>query len=393
MKILRVISSVDPAMGGPTNSAINSTVAAHRTGAHTTVVFAADEAFQEQTRALAAKLEREGIAVESFPFSRLFAARARRWAISFPMIVRVLRSTARFDVVHAHGAWTFTALAGLVAARVSRRSAVLSTHEALTEFDIAKSSPVLRVVKRLLRRLYVRTFDLIVVSSGLEARDSLPGGSGGRILVAPHPVEALSGLTDLRASPARHGLRVGYLGRFDRKKNLDVLIHALAGCPESVTLRVAGAGALEQELRILAQSLEVASRIQWVGFIGADEKPGFFTLVDVLVMPSAYECFGMAAAEAMAHSVPVIVSESTGIAEIVRRTDSGLIVRPEPDALRIALASLLDDPTRLRALATNALKAATEELSLAVHGQRLAAAYRRLLGEAPSEKISRTARI
>ena len=386
MKILRVISSVDPAMGGPTISAINSAVAAHRAGADTTVVFAEDGAFPERTRALASKLELEGVAVESFPFWRLFAARARRWAISFPMIVRVLRSTPRFDVVHAHGAWTFTALASLVAARAARRRAVLSTHEALTGFDIAKSPLVARVIKRVLRRLYFRAFDLIVVASEMEARDSQIGSSSvPRILVVPHPVEAKSGLVRPRetSQPQGQALRVGYLGRFDQKKNLDALIRALAGCRDVVTLRVAGAGGLSGELQSLAESLEVGSRVEWLGFIGPDEKAAFFESVDVLAMPSVYECFGMAAAEAMAHGVPVIVSHTTGIAELVRRTNSGLVVSPNPNALRIALVSLLDDPERLQALSSHAARAATEELSPAVHGKRLVVAYRQLLGRAP----------
>ena len=51
--------------------------------------------------------------------------------------------------------------------------------------------------------------------------------------------------------------------------------------------------------------------------------------LDVLAMPSEYESFGLSAAEAMLHGVPVLVSERTGIAEVIARHGGGRITRPD----------------------------------------------------------------
>ena len=380
MRVLRVIGGVDPAFGGPSVSSVSSCIAAQRAGVTNCVAFPADGG---EAPPAAARLRGEGIEVRTFRLARIFPARSRRLGLSPALATWLAREAGRFDVIHAHGAWTFTTLTSLLAGKAHGCATVLSTHETLTDFDIARSGLAARAAKRVLRQLYLRSFDLVVLSSLLELRDSRPGTARARSAVLHHPIDGANGA--LRPSPAQPGsdggLRLGFLGRFDPKKNLDVLIRAVASLPPAVTLRVAGDGepALRASLRRLAAETDAADRIEWLGFLGEAEKPIFFGSIDLLVMPSAYECFGLGAAEALAAGLPVIVSPRTGVAEVVEAYDCGLVVPPTVGELSRALVSLLEQPAHLRELAARAPVAVERELSPAVHGERLRHEYERLV--------------
>ena len=110
-----------------------------------------------------------GVETHAFRPTKLAGRHGVRWGISQSLTLWLLRNAGRFDVVHVHGAWTFTTLAGLAAARFHRRVAVLSSHESLTDFDRSLSGPVGRVVKRVLRKAYLSAFDCIVVAQSLSS--------------------------------------------------------------------------------------------------------------------------------------------------------------------------------------------------------------------------------
>src|SRR5258705_3250 len=90
----------------------------------------------------------------------------------------------------------------------------------------------LRRAKRHLRDWYLRHVDRIVVSSDLEARDSALGDDP-RCIALAHPVldESLAPSAPPESRSPGAPLRVGFLGRFHPKKNLHLLVEALAGAP------------------------------------------------------------------------------------------------------------------------------------------------------------------
>src|SRR6185437_16572911 len=136
--------------------------------------------------------------------------------------------------------------------------------------------------------------------------------------------------------------------RFHPKKNLEILLEAVS-LTSNVFLRIAGDGSPDYRAKLhdLANRFGVNDRIEWLGFIAAEQSAAFFESIDVLAMPSAYECFGRVAAEAMVHGVPTIVSESTGISEVVDRYRCGIVTRPDAPSIRMAIEKLQRDPAQL----------------------------------------------
>jgi glycosyltransferase involved in cell wall biosynthesis len=386
MKVLHLVGGLDPGHGGPPVVAVNSCIAAQRQGIHTTLVYGFDPARKDEIAPALARLGREGASTVGLPYSKILRGAARSWGVCPALPRWLLANRRRFDLVHCHGAWQASAALTLILVAPADQPCVLTAHESLTEFDIRQSSrQVSGLAKRTLRPLWLRGFDGVIVASAIEARDSAPPRSAGRarITIIPHPVfDERSGPAAPRGGPLRAGaLRIGFLGRLHPKKNVGLLIRALPSLPAEVTLAVAGEGPEREALQALAQEVGVAPRIDWLGFIGENAKERFFADIDVLAMPSAYECFGVAAAEAMAAGVPVIVSSETGVAEIVARGEAGIVVAASVESLLAALVGAMASPDRLTTWSTQAIAAAQSCFSFAAHSAALRRCYERLLGE------------
>jgi glycosyltransferase involved in cell wall biosynthesis len=215
------------------------------------------------------------------------------------------------------------------------------------------------------------------VSSRLEQVES--GDPWGRhTVVIPYGVRGVAPRTISRRQGST--LQVGFLARIDPKKNLDLLIRALAIVGDDVELVVAGDGPAPyvQQLKQLAHELGVSSRITWLGFIGSEAKSDFLGTIDVLAMPSDYECFCISVVEALSAGVPVVVSPRVAVSDVVAAHEAGLIVRPQSDSIAAALSRLTSSPALLEKLG-NATRSAAAEFSVERHGEHLEREYTRVL--------------
>jgi glycosyltransferase involved in cell wall biosynthesis len=377
LRVLHVGPRLDPGAGG-TSAAVVATSLALRNCVMTSLAYAEVPASRPMTAPDVEVLRASGVEVHVFPVSYATGRSGVRWGVSPRFAIWLLRNAHRFDVLHVHGAWAFTTLTSVAVARVRRVVAVLSPHESFTDFDCRKSGPLKRATKRFLRRVYFALFDLVIVASSLELRDS--GAAGRRCAVIPHAVRRIERRAPSVREPVH--LRVGFLGRLDPKKNLDLLIEAIASIEDDVSLVVAGDGPRDyvEGFHRLAREFGIADRVTWLGFIDSNAKGDFLGSIDVLAMPSAYESFGIAAVEAMGAGVPVIVSSTVGISDLVVRAGAGLVTALERDRLAAAIRRFAADRAFLDRAGERARSVAAE-FSLERHGALLKREYLRLLEE------------
>jgi glycosyltransferase involved in cell wall biosynthesis len=121
-----------------------------------------------------------------------------------------------------------------------------------------------------------------------------------------------------------------YLSRIHRKKGCELLIEAYArvvGDDPDWRLIMAGPDATgwRPELEALAERLGITDRVLWTGSLGGDLKWGAFHAADAFVLPSHQENFGIAVAEAMACSLPVLVSDKVNIWREIDQWKGGLV--------------------------------------------------------------------
>src|SRR5205085_5387397 len=139
---------------------------------------------------------------------------------------------------------------------------------------------------------------------------------------------------------------VGNVGRLSLQKGQRHLIAAMPMLLERVPRAhavIAGRGDLEEYLRDLSLEFGVADRVHVLG--PRRDVPALMHAIDVFVMPSIWEGFGLVLLEAMAAGRPIVASRVATIPEVVADGETGLLVPAgDPLALAEALAALADEP-------------------------------------------------
>jgi glycosyltransferase involved in cell wall biosynthesis len=204
---------------------------------------------------------------------------------------------------------------------------------------------------RLLRRATGRARQTLACSRSLQ-RTLREAGIDSEVETLP--VQEFS--RDLRSEPAPEPLFL-FVGRLDREKGVDVLLHAFARLRQRVPrarLRIAGRGPLQASLEALADRLDLSDAITFCGWrdpTGVEEE---MDQTWALVAPSRWaEPFGLVAVEALVRGVPAIVTEHGGLADSVEHGVSGLHV-PPGDAL--ALAAAMEDVATTKIFPTHRLE-------------------------------------
>ena len=162
---------------------------------------------------------------------------------------------------------------------------------------------------------------------------------------------------------------VGVFSRLAPWKGQHVLIQALSMLPGVHAVLVGDAlfdsdVTYKDELHRLAETLEVADRVHFLGF--RDDVPALMKAVDVVLHTStAPEPFGRVIVEGMLARKPVIATRAGGAQEIVTHGETGLLVSPSsPNALARALQTLTADPGHAATLAQHGYEQATRRFSI-----------------------------
>lgn len=142
----------------------------------------------------------------------------------------------------------------------------------------------------------------------------------------------------------------GTAGRLSPVKNHFSLLRAFAevfkALPDGI-LVIAGQGELEAALKAEARRLEIADRVFFLGF--RHDIPRLLRSLDVFLLPSLREGFGLALLEAMASGRPVIASQVGGIPEVIGDSGCGMtIAADDSHALSEAMLTLRRLPEEVR---------------------------------------------
>lgn len=220
-----------------------------------------------------------------------------------------------------------------------------------------------KIVEGLTRRAY-RAADIVLANStdmatGIQRDLSLDPS---RMRTINNPIDLEGIAQSVKAIPERLPERPFMLtvGRLEYQKAQDVLLEAYAAsnAKETHDLVILGTGTLENDLCALAGKLGVTEKIHFLGF--TDNPHAWMARADLFLLPSRWEGFPTAAAEALACGAPSILSDCRfGPRDIIEHGKSGWSV-PVGDVMALAAAidHLVTDPTLRAVLSAGAKRQA-----------------------------------
>ena len=190
-----------------------------------------------------------------------------------------------------------------------------------------------RVDKYLMNRMQRR----YVISATVQARLQRFGQIQSDVLYPPPPQREY-----------RHDGYGDYLfgvSRLSPLKRFDLVLKALAEpIAASIKCVIAGEGAERERLQALASHLDVEHRVQFVGRLSDAEMIGHLARCRAVVFPPFNEDYGFVTVEAfMCGKAVITCTDSGGPAELVRDGENGFVTDPTPEALAIAMRTLVDD--------------------------------------------------
>ncbi len=185
------------------------------------------------------------------------------------------------------------------------------------------------LLKRMQRRF--------VISGTVQARLQRFGGIQSDVLYPPPPKRDY-----------RHESYGNYLfgvSRLSPLKRFDLVLRALAEpVAAGIQFVIAGEGAERQRLQALASHLDVAHRVQFVGRLSDQEMIEHLARCRAVVFPPFNEDYGFVTVEAfMCGKAVITCKDSGGPSELVRDGKNGYVTDPTPEALAVAMRTLIDD--------------------------------------------------
>lgn len=325
MRILHLISSVDPAHGGPIEGVTNLGAANTRAG-HVVEVATLDSS--------------DAPFVRDFPLPlHCFGPSLLKYRYTSKLIPWLREHRRDYDAVVVNGLWQFNSYAAYLALRHTTTPYYIYPHGMLDPW-FQRAYPLKHFKKtiywKLIQHRIIAAARALLFTCEEErrlARKSFRPYRCREMVVnygtsAPKlsPSQREIFLTKF---PETRGKRCFLsLGRIHEKKGCDLLVRAFAKFRDAdFHLIIAGPDqvGLAAELKDLALTLGVANKITWTGMISDDLKWGAFQIADAFVLPSHQENFGIAVVEALACGTPVLISNQVNIWREIQEDGVGLV--------------------------------------------------------------------
>ncbi|HEY9906217.1 MAG TPA: glycosyltransferase family 4 protein [Thermosynechococcaceae cyanobacterium] len=178
---------------------------------------------------------------------------------------------------------------------------------------------------------------------------------------------------------------VYYVGRMTFEKGVSVLLNAAPKVIEAMDSRakfVLIGGGNTDSLKRQAWNLGIWDQCYFTGFMSDRDLDLFQTVADCAVFPSLYEPFGIVALESFAARVPVVVSDTGGLPEVVRHAKSGLVTwANDSNSLAWGILEVLRNPAYAQWLVNNAFEDLDRRFRWDKLAQQTEAVYGRVLHE------------
>jgi len=388
MRILQIIPSISLVYGGPSQMVLGLSAALAATNIDVTII-TTDSNGDIGQLPLDVPLN-EPIQQNGYQIIYFRCYPWRRYKFSFSLLQWLNENARQFDLAHIHALFSPVTTVAATIARYHKLPYIMRPCGMLDPADLQKKKRLKQIYATLLERPNLAGAAAIHFTSKEEAKISERFGLDctakmpvPRDLVIPLGVTA--GLFPKRLRESQVPI-ILFMSRIEPKKGIDLLIPALESLLGSgIEFHFVLAGSnpqdadYEAQIKLQIHNSILAKYTTITGFVSGDLKVEILTKADLFVLPSYYENFGLAVAEAMAAGVPVVISDRIHIAEDIQQAEAGWVGPLEVGAIANSIKSALLNPQERQRRGLNGKEYAKKHYNWDAIAQQTIDAYQQIL--------------
>ncbi|WP_229565664.1 glycosyltransferase [Rhodococcus sp. RDE2] len=369
MKVLHIVPLVsdDSAFGGPVRGTARQSHALTEKGHECQILGLWRGAGDTPDEVL-------GVPATLYKFKRLPGHRFAT-ALSLAPLRWIARNRKSVDVVHVHAGRDLWILLSMLLMRTLKIQYVWQTHGMLAPrnrlvyklYDLVLTTPALRGASQL---LYLTDY---------ERRDLEAVGREGGLVHVVNGVENIGELADSLSLPSSNEFRLAFISRIHPRKRLIDLVKAVEKVNEqgsNVYLDIYGPdeGALAEVTEEI-NNRSLVSHVSYKGALKYSEVRSTLREYHTMVLPSVNEPFPNIVLESLASGVPVILTNSCGLAPYIEDYKAGIVVEPGVDGLTRGIIEMMENPLEREHLRKAGLKLAEDKFTMSGVATELANIY------------------
>ena len=361
MRILQIVPSISLIYGGPSQMVLGLAPALAQQGVKVTVITTNSNGDIDQ-KPLDVPLN-QPVLQDGYQIIYFKCAPFRRYKFSIDLFHWLNRHANDFDLAHIHALFSPVSSISATICRLKKLPYILRPLGTLDPADLQKKQKLKKLYAAVLESPNLANAAAVHFTSEQEAKVSERFGQVTKDVVLPLGVyksedeynkiihykrkkEVLNKYNIPENLPL-----ILFMSRIDPKKGLNLLIPALERLlSEKLNFHFVLSGAnpqapnYEQQIKMQIEASPLKSHTTITGFVTGELKSVLLQAADLFVLPSYYENFGIAVAEAMVVGTPVVISDQVHICEEVHNSKSGWVCEINVQALTNLLQEALKSP-------------------------------------------------
>ncbi len=409
MKVLQIVPSISLIYGGPSQMVLGLAPALARQGVKVTILTTdsnGDTGQKPLDVPLEVPIEQDGYEIIYFKCSPF-----RRYKFSINLLNWLKNHAKEYDLAHIHALFSPVSSTAAAVCRAKKLPYILRPLGTLDPADLRKKKQLKQVYAAVLERPNIAKAAAIHFTSEQEAKVSHRFGVTTRDLVIPLGVKECRDVKfnvsnqygNVKPNVSNQGSdvktnvsgkfdipdnvpKVLFMSRIDPKKGLDLLIPALEKLlSEGLDFHFVLAGtnpqdpSYEQKIKSQIQASPLNEHTTITGFVTGELKSALLEKADLFVLPSYYENFGIAVAEAMVAGIPVVISDQVHICQDISGSESGWVGTTNTESIADLIREAFKYPEERQRRGLQARKYALLNYSWDAIAQKIVAAYQDII--------------
>jgi len=393
VRVLHVIPSVSPALGGPTQVVLNLVKALRDAQIDAEIATTNDDGADLLDVPLHQQVDYQGVPIWFLP---RFSPPLKEFIFSWSLTTWLWQDLASYDLVDTHYLFSYAPTCAAAIARQQGIPYTVRTMGQLAPWALAQSRLKKQLYGTLIERRNLNRAAAIHCTSEGEMVDVRQFGVQAPVLTVPLGVDPQPEVPDAATRlRQRYGVAASmpivlFLSRLHYKKRPDLLLQALHQLRDRHAFHclIAGSGDADYTQYLTGQisALGLTQSTTMTGFVDGYDKHLVLQGADLFVLPSFSENFGIAVAEALVAGLPVVITPDVQIAPEVARAQAGLVVQGDVEAVAGAIEQLLTSPALRQQLGQNGKQLASSRYSWQAVAQEQGKVYQTILEQPANRK-------